>query len=139
MFASQHGLFSDDGDSSTQGAAISPEDDNADKPQVVIIDEKFAQRFWPDRRSHWKTLVVRSQEADDDRGCGGRSQAVRPGDGTARSRPISRNSSGPILECFWRWRTSSERQDCLSGRKPNPCGRSGRGGLRNPDDAGAVA
>ena len=24
------------------------EDDNADKPQVVIIDEKFAQRFWPD-------------------------------------------------------------------------------------------
>ena len=23
------------------------EDDNADKPQVVIIDEKFAQRFWP--------------------------------------------------------------------------------------------
>jgi len=25
------------------------EDDTADKPQVVIIDEKFAQRFWPDR------------------------------------------------------------------------------------------
>jgi predicted permease len=25
------------------------EDDNADKPQVVIIDEKFAQRFWPNR------------------------------------------------------------------------------------------
>jgi predicted permease len=24
------------------------EDDNGDKPQVVIIDEKFAQRFWPD-------------------------------------------------------------------------------------------
>ena len=24
------------------------EDDNADKPQAVIIDEKFAQRFWPD-------------------------------------------------------------------------------------------
>ncbi len=24
------------------------EDDMADKPQVVIIDEKFAQRFWPD-------------------------------------------------------------------------------------------
>lgn len=24
------------------------EDDNADKPQVVIIDEKFAQRFWAD-------------------------------------------------------------------------------------------
>src|SRR6202045_2252450 len=24
------------------------EDDNAEKPQVVIIDEKFAQRFWPD-------------------------------------------------------------------------------------------
>jgi predicted permease len=24
------------------------EDDNADKPQVVIIDEKFVQRFWPD-------------------------------------------------------------------------------------------
>jgi predicted permease len=24
------------------------EDDNADKPQTVIIDEKFAQRFWPD-------------------------------------------------------------------------------------------
>jgi predicted permease len=24
------------------------EDDNADKPKVVIIDEKFAQRFWPD-------------------------------------------------------------------------------------------
>jgi len=24
------------------------EDDSADKPQVVIIDEKFAQRFWPD-------------------------------------------------------------------------------------------
>jgi predicted permease len=24
------------------------EDDNADKRQVVIIDEKFAQRFWPD-------------------------------------------------------------------------------------------
>jgi len=24
------------------------EDDTADKPQVVIIDEKFAQRFWPD-------------------------------------------------------------------------------------------
>ena len=23
------------------------DDDNADKPQVVIIDEKFAQRFWP--------------------------------------------------------------------------------------------
>jgi predicted permease len=23
------------------------EDDNADKPQMVIIDEKFAQRFWP--------------------------------------------------------------------------------------------
>jgi predicted permease len=23
-------------------------DDTADKPQVVIIDEKFAQRFWPD-------------------------------------------------------------------------------------------
>jgi predicted permease len=24
------------------------EDDSADKPQVVIIDEKFAERFWPD-------------------------------------------------------------------------------------------
>jgi predicted permease len=24
------------------------EDDTADKPQVVLIDEKFAQRFWPD-------------------------------------------------------------------------------------------
>ncbi|HKN74356.1 MAG TPA: ABC transporter permease [Candidatus Acidoferrum sp.] len=24
------------------------EDDSAEKPQVVIIDEKFAQRFWPD-------------------------------------------------------------------------------------------
>jgi predicted permease len=24
------------------------EDDSSDKPQVVIIDEKFAQRFWPD-------------------------------------------------------------------------------------------
>jgi predicted permease len=24
------------------------EDDSADKPQAVIIDEKFAQRFWPD-------------------------------------------------------------------------------------------
>ena len=24
------------------------EDDTADKPRVVIIDEKFAQRFWPD-------------------------------------------------------------------------------------------
>ena len=24
------------------------EDDTADKPQVVIIDEKFAERFWPD-------------------------------------------------------------------------------------------
>jgi predicted permease len=24
------------------------EDDTADKPQVVIIDERFAQRFWPD-------------------------------------------------------------------------------------------
>ena len=24
------------------------ENDNADKPQTVIIDEKFAQRFWPD-------------------------------------------------------------------------------------------
>jgi len=24
------------------------EDDTADRPQVVIIDEKFAQRFWPD-------------------------------------------------------------------------------------------
>jgi predicted permease len=24
------------------------EDDTADKPQVMIIDEKFAQRFWPD-------------------------------------------------------------------------------------------
>jgi putative ABC transport system permease protein len=24
------------------------EDDTAEKPQVVIIDEKFAQRFWPD-------------------------------------------------------------------------------------------
>jgi predicted permease len=24
------------------------ENDNADKPQAVIIDEKFAQRFWPD-------------------------------------------------------------------------------------------
>jgi predicted permease len=24
------------------------EDDTADKPQVVVIDEKFAQRFWPD-------------------------------------------------------------------------------------------
>ena len=24
------------------------EDDAADKPQVVVIDEKFAQRFWPD-------------------------------------------------------------------------------------------
>jgi predicted permease len=24
------------------------EDDSGDKPQVVIIDEKFAQRFWPD-------------------------------------------------------------------------------------------
>jgi predicted permease len=24
------------------------QDDNADTPQVVIIDEKFAQRFWPD-------------------------------------------------------------------------------------------
>ena len=23
-------------------------DDNADKPEVVIVDEKFAQRFWPD-------------------------------------------------------------------------------------------
>jgi putative ABC transport system permease protein len=23
------------------------EDDTADKPEVVIIDEKFARRFWP--------------------------------------------------------------------------------------------
>ena len=57
------------------------EDDTADKPQVVIIDEKFAQRFWPDNDRHWKTLVVRPQEADDDRGCGGRGQTIRPGDG----------------------------------------------------------
>ena len=25
------------------------EDDSADKPIVAIVDEKFAQRFWPDR------------------------------------------------------------------------------------------
>jgi len=32
------------------------EDDNADKPQVVIIDEKFAQRFWPDSDPSGKHL-----------------------------------------------------------------------------------
>jgi predicted permease len=32
------------------------EDDTADKPQVVIIDEKFAQRFWPDSDAIGKHL-----------------------------------------------------------------------------------
>jgi len=32
------------------------EDDNADKPQAVIIDEKFAQRFWPDSNPIGKHL-----------------------------------------------------------------------------------
>jgi predicted permease len=35
------------------------EDDNADKPQVVIIDEKFAQRFWPDSDPIGKHLWFR--------------------------------------------------------------------------------
>src|SRR5260370_37282695 len=35
------------------------EDDNADKPQVVIIDEKFAQRFWPNGDPTGKHLWFR--------------------------------------------------------------------------------
>ncbi|MGB6669251.1 MAG: ADOP family duplicated permease [Candidatus Acidiferrum sp.] len=35
------------------------EDDTADKPQVVIIDEKFAQRFWPDSDPIGKHLWFR--------------------------------------------------------------------------------
>jgi predicted permease len=35
------------------------EDDTADKPRVVIIDEKFAQRFWPDSDPIGKHLWFR--------------------------------------------------------------------------------
>ncbi len=35
------------------------EDDTADKPQVVIIDEKFAQRYWPDSDPIGKHLWFR--------------------------------------------------------------------------------
>ena len=35
------------------------EDDTADKPKVVIIDEKFAQRFWPDSDPIGKHLWFR--------------------------------------------------------------------------------
>ena len=42
----KHGLFSDDGDSAATGRFFS-EDDTTEKEQVAIIDEKFAQRFWP--------------------------------------------------------------------------------------------
>ncbi len=38
------------------------EDDTADKPQVVIIDEKFAGAFLAGPQSYWKTLVVRPKK-----------------------------------------------------------------------------
>jgi predicted permease len=38
------------------------EDDTADKPQVVIIDEKFAQRFWPNTDPIGKHLWFRVQQ-----------------------------------------------------------------------------
>jgi len=38
------------------------EDDTVDKPQVVIIDEKFAQRFWPNTDPIGKHLWFRVQQ-----------------------------------------------------------------------------
>ena len=77
----EHGLFSGHGDSADQRAAFSRSMTRRTCRRVVIIDEKFAQRFWPQRRSHRKTSVVRSQEADHDCGRGGSGEAIWAGDG----------------------------------------------------------
>jgi len=52
------------------------EDDTADKPQVVIIDEKFAQRFWSDSDPIGKHLWFDPKKPITIVGVG--SQAIRP-------------------------------------------------------------
>ncbi len=76
------------------------EDDNADKPQVVIIDEKFAQRFWPDSDPSGKHLWFDPKKPMTIVGVVG-------------SRPTSPNNSSPILECFWRCARRRKQQDYL--------------------------
>ena len=84
------------------------EDDTADKPQVVIIDEKFAQRFWPDSDPIGKHLWLRPQEAGHDCGSGGGRQAIRSGDGWQDRDLFSATATDRESRMFLAVRTSSE-------------------------------
>ena len=68
------------------------EHDTQRQPQVAIIDEKFAQRFWPHDDPIGKHVWLRSQEAAIHCGRGGGGQTIRVWIATARSRFIFRSS-----------------------------------------------
>ena len=114
------------------------EDDTADKPQVVIIDEKFAQRFWPDSDPIGKHLWLDPKKPITIVGVVGVvKQYGLETDGKIATYFPLQQFPGPRDVSGGAHVIGSGRAGFSSGER-DPCGRSGRGGLRNPDHAGSV-
>jgi len=85
---------------------------NADKPQVVIIDEKFAQRFWPEAIPSENTCGFDPKKPMTIVGVVGvvKQYGLETDGKIATYFPQQQH---PILECFWWCARRRKRQDYL--------------------------